>query len=287
MGASFLCGFSSRTREESRFVLVPVPFDATASYGTGARLGPARIIEASEQLELFDEELLCQPWKQGIFTEDPLELPLDPEKVASVVREKEAGILAEKRIPVVLGGDHSVSIGAIKAASEHFGNIDIVQFDAHTDLRDQYQGSRFSHACVMRRVWELGNVIQIGIRSMSKEEWTFLQEHGCRAAFAREIHQDFPKALERVKGMLSGNPVYVTLDVDCMDPSVMPATGTPEPGGLTWYQVTALLRAIAQKARVVAFDAVELAPVPGLHYPEFTVARLIYKMMGYIGCYKA
>ena len=281
MGAQFLGAKYASSRQESRFVLLPAPFDSTASYGTGARFGPVRIIEASSQLELFDEELLTEPWKGGIFTEEPLDLPVLPEKAAGVIQQAVANVLEQGKVPILLGGDHSVSIGAIRAVSEHLGPVDILQLDAHADLRDQYQGSRFSHACVMRRAWECGNIIQVGLRSLSGGEWEFLKDQGRRPVFARQIRENFREALVRVLDSLTGRPLYITIDVDCLDPSVMPATGTPEPGGLSWYELTGILRAVVERSGLAGFDLVELAPVAGLHHAEFTAARLVYRLIGY------
>ena len=282
MGRKFLGPSHAFGWDESRFVVVPAPFDATASYGAGARFGPERILEASEQLELFDEELLTEPWKAGIFTEEPLDLPVVPEKVQDVIRGAVGKVLSLEKTPILLGGDHSVTIGAVQAVHNRFGSIDIIYLDAHADLRDEYQGTGLSHACVTRRIWKFGKVIQAGIRSLSREEWQFLEGEGRRPVFAREIVDDLDEAIERILAMLSGRPVYVTIDLDCLDPSVMPATGTPEPGGLEWHQLTRILRAVAGNAEIVGFDVVELAPVPGLHHPDFTAARLVYKMIGYM-----
>lgn len=282
MAADFLGASHASSRKDSRFIVLPAPYDATASYGTGSRYGPSRILEASWQLELFDEELLIEPWKAGIFTEEPLELPLSPEGAAEIIEEAVLRIFRQEKIPVLLGGDHSVTIGSIRASSRYFGKIDILQLDAHADLRDEYQGTGYSHACVMRRVWDLGNVVQAGIRSLSKGEWEFLKSHDSRPVFAGDMTENFDDALEKILSGLSGRPLYITVDLDCLDPSVMPATGTPEPGGLAWLQLLKILRSVAAQSEVTGFDIVELAPIPGLHYPEYTAARLIYRMMGYI-----
>ncbi len=284
MGPQFLGPSHSSPRHESRFIVVPAPFDATASYGAGARLGPSRIIEASCQLELFDEELLQEPWKAGIFTDMALDMPVIPEKAVEMVHDAVEAVLSSGKVPVLLGGDHSVSIGAIRAVSEHLGPLDILQLDAHTDLRDKYQGSPYSHACVMQRVWDLGNPIQVGIRSLSRREWEFLNSKGKRPVFARDIKEDFPRALERILDALTGRPLYITIDVDCLDPSVMPATGTPEPGGLSWRELTGILKEVIGRSGLAGLDVVELAPVPGLHHCEFTAARLIYRVIGYASC---
>ncbi len=281
MGVQFLGANHASSRQKCRFIIIPAPFDSTASYGTGARLGPSRILEASGQLELFDEELLAEPWKAGIFTEEALELPVIPEKAEPVIHHAVAEVLSQNKVPVLLGGDHSVSIGAVRAAAEHFGPLDILHLDAHADLRDEYQGSSYSHACVMRRALEHGNLIQAGIRSLSRKEWQFMESHQLRPIFASRIRQDYQRALDDILSLLTGRPLYITIDVDCLDPSIMPATGTPEPGGLFWYEMTGILRAVMGRSELAGFDVVELAPVPGLHHGEFTAARLVYRMIGY------
>ncbi len=282
MGMQFLGSPHSVTLEESRFLMIPAPFDATASYGTGARFGPERIIEASKQLELFDEELLIEPWKAGICTASRVDLPVVAEKAVDMIASAAGSAFHSGKIPVLLGGDHSVTIGAIKAAHECFGPLDILQFDAHADLREEYQGTRYSHACVMRRVWGLGNVIQVGIRSFSKKEWEFIKAQDKIPLLAKDVIADIDKATDATLSRLSGRPLYITIDVDCLDPSMMPATGTPEPGGLLWHHLLTVLSAVVERSQVIGFDVVELAPVPGLHYPEYTIARLVYRLVGLV-----
>ncbi len=262
-------------------VVVPVPFDATTCYRAGARHGPMHILAASPHMELYEEDLGCEVYRCGIHTTDPLEPCISPEEMAARVETRVLEILQEERLPVVLGGDHSVSIGAIRACASASGDLDIIQFDAHTDLRDQYQGSRYSHACVMKRVWSLGNVVQVGIRSTSKEEMDFLGKKGRPPFWAREILCDVDGAGERILERLGGRPAYITIDLDCLDPGIMPSVGTPEPGGLLWHHLTGLLRKITSAVSVVGFDVVELSPIPGLHAPDYLAARLVYKLIGF------
>lgn len=270
-------------RSCAKFVVIPVPFDSATSYKAGAREAPQQIILASAQLEFYDEETGAEPWKHGIHTLEPLEPLLSFEKMAITIKESVASVLHEKKMPVVIGGDHSVSIGAIEAMAEQYHNkVNIIQFDAHTDLREQYQGSSYSHACVIRKVWERGNVIQVGIRAVPKEDMEFLSAQGRPPIWARDVHEDRSTAIDRLVSMLKPYPTYVTIDLDCFDPSIMPAVGTPEPGGLLWWDMLAFLKAIVRTSQICGFDVVELCPIAGYHACEFTAARLIHKILSYI-----
>ena len=263
--------------------MVPVPYDSTTCYKAGARDGPMHILAASPHMELYEEEAGQEVYQCGIHTMDALEPCISPESMAEKVEQAVAGILSQRKLPVVLGGDHSVSIGAIRATAKSVGQLDIIQFDAHTDLRNEYQGSPYSHACVMRRVWDLGNVIQAGIRSTSREEMEFLEKSGTTPLWARDIIEMDPgRAAEMLTGRLTGRPVYITIDLDCLDPGIMPSVGTPEPGGLLWHQLTGMLRAISETGKIIGFDVVELSPIKGMHAPDYIAARLIYKLIGYI-----
>jgi len=263
-------------------VVIPVPFDHTASYKTGARDGPQAILTASKNLELYDEETGTEVYKQVFYTLEPLEPVLPVEAMVREIRKTVESVLQNGQFPIVLGGDHSVSIGAIEAACNHFGRINIVQFDAHTDMRESYSGTPYSHACVMRRVWGLGNVIQIGQRATSLEEMAFLQAENRPPIWARDVAADRKKAIYTLLNRMESLPTYITIDLDCLDPSIMPATGTPEPGGLGWFDLLECLKAILSRTQVIGFDVVELSPLPGYHAADFLAARLIYKLASYI-----
>ncbi len=283
MGCHFLGSAHASDLQGADFVICPFPYDATASYGAGARNGPARIIEASAQLELFDEELEIEPFVAGIHSLPiPEELPIEPAKALALCKAMVGSVLKVGKIPVLLGGDHSVTIGAIEAVTEALDDITLLQLDAHTDMRDRYQDCHLSHACVARRALEHCHVVQAGIRSTSKEEWNFLKKRDLVPIHASSIRKNLQGATEDILSRIKTKRLYVTIDVDCLSPSLMPATGTPEPGGLDWYDLLYILKKVAENYQVVGFDLVELAPVPGIHHPEFTCARLIYKMMGYI-----
>ena len=262
--------------------ILPVPYDATASYGAGARFGPRAIIDASHEIELFDEELSNEPCHVGVHTRPALDPHAGgPEAMAERVEAEMSALFDAGKFPVMLGGDHSLTTGAVRAALQHYPELTLVQLDAHADLRDDYQSTPYSHACVARRAADMGaKLVQIGIRSLSKEEADWLDNHPeVRTVYAREIWEDLAAAEQAIDDI--EGPVYLTFDVDALDPSVMPATGTPEPGGLTWLQTLALLRPSFRRCHVVGADAMELAPIPGLTAPNVLTARLVYKLIGY------
>ena len=274
-----------------RFTVLSVPYDRTATYVKGASKGPAAIIEASAQVELYDEELETEPWKHGVETLPPLDVgDLTPEAMVEAVEGAVEGAAGSGSIPVLLGGEHSVTIGAVRALKKKYPGLSVLQLDAHADLRDSYQGSGFNHACVGRRITELCPLVQAGVRSLSAREAEFLSGEGSslvKTFFARDLLSGpedkgrFNKAVEDIADALS-EEVYITIDIDCLDPSVVPSTGTPEPGGLSWYDLLGILRAATMGRKVVGFDLVELSPIEGMVAPDFLAARLVYRLMGYI-----
>lgn len=267
--------------EKSQLVILPVPYDSTASYRAGAKEGPLAIINASRNVELFDEELLCDVSKLGIHTLPEL-MPdhRGPEHMINAVEKAASVILNQGKILVTLGGEHSITLGAVRAYKKVFPKLSVLQIDAHLDLRGSYAGTPYSHASVMRRVYELSSITQVGIRSFSEEEYGFVTEGGLKPFYQSYINQraDWPD--EVIKRL--SDEVYVTIDLDGLDPSIMPSVGTPEPGGLGWYEVLRLLRKVAEKRKVVGFDVMELCPVPGNVAPDFLAARLVYKLATYI-----
>lgn len=274
-----------RAWDTARFVVLPLPYDATCSYGVGTRFGPARILEASHQVEWYDEETGTEPGLEGVCTLRPVDPVLSsPDAYHDAVLEAARPALAEGKVLIGIGGDHSVSWGPIRAARERYPDLAVVQIDAHLDLRDQYQGSQASHACILRRVVDGGiPTVQVGIRSGTREEWALVRERGLPVFRARDIVGAPPESwIPRVLAAIPSRHVYLTMDVDGFDPSVFPGTGTPEPGGLSWYQGLALVRALTEAHKVVAFDCVEVEPVPGSHVSEFAAAKLIYRVMA--GC---
>jgi len=266
-----------RGRENSRVVFLPVPYDATSTYVKGSRRAPAAILHASYQLENYDIETAAEPYKVGIFTDKPVTENSSPQKMVAAVHNRVSKHLAGGKFVVTIGGEHSVSIGAIKAHADKYKNLSVLQLDAHSDLRDQYQGSKFNHACVMARVRELCPIVQVGIRSMDICETKSIERQ--RIFFAKDIYND-RSYISKVIDKLADN-VYITIDLDVFDPSVMPSTGTPEPGGLLWYDVLTLLKTVCQKKNVAGFDVVELCPNENNKAPDFTAAKLIYKLLAY------
>jgi len=266
--------------DESRVVILPVPVDRTTSYVSGTRNGPREILEASSHMELWDEEVGVDVHGVGIFTLPAMELPFgEMGELVGEIRRVAADILSREKFLVTLGGEHSITPPLVSAAAAAFKGLSVLQIDAHADLRDCYMGTPHNHACAMRRSLEFAPVTQVGIRSMSTEEAEAAPGLNTKIFYDATMRKD-PNWIDRVVDTLSG-PVYITIDVDGMDPAIMPATGTPEPGGLSWYEIVALLRATIARKTVVACDVVELSPLPGMMAPNFLCAKLIYKILTY------
>jgi agmatinase len=262
---------------DAKIVVVPVPYDGTSTWVKGADKGPHAILAASANMELYDIETDSEPFRHGIFTDAPVDGDLSPMEMVQAVAERIQNHLAGGKFTVVIGGEHSVSIGAFQACAGKFAGLTVLQLDAHCDLREEYAGSKYNHACVMARARELGPIVQVGIRSMDASEKAFLDED--RVFWARDIRGG-SAWIDDVVARLTAQ-VYVTVDLDVFDPSVMPSTGTPEPGGLLWYDVLALLRAVCDRRTVVGVDVVELCPTETNWAPDFLAAKLVYKMLSY------
>jgi agmatinase len=283
--ANFL-GIESRISSygSSRIVVLPVPYEHTVSYGGGTGRGPRAILDASRYVEYYDEELgteLCV--SVGIATLPPLALggSTDGRAIAKIY-DAVKKLLADGKFVAVLGGEHTISQAPIRAHLEKYPDLSVVQFDAHADMRDTYEGSRFSHACVMARVCEFmdpARVVQAGIRALSPEEAGFIRRSGMSTFYAHQIRAT-DDWISAVLPKLTGH-VYVTFDVDAFDPPIMPSTGTPEPNGLFWPETMKLLRRIGEQRRIVGFDVVEFAPNRGVRHPDYTAAKLTYKLMNY------
>lgn len=274
--------------QSSRAVVFPVPLERTTTYMSGTRNGPAAIIAASRNMETYDEELGAELYaKFGIATLPAIDTQVGTlEKVMAELHTAELALLADGKFPVVLGGEHSLTAPLVAAAAKKFSRLSVLQIDAHADLREAYQNNPLSHASVMRRVVEICPAVQVGIRAISIEEAEAIPSLPTKVFWGKDIA---PKPagewVPRVVDALSEN-IYLTVDLDGFDPAYVPATGTPEPGGLDWYQVTALIRGVARKRKIVAMDVVELLPQPGDHASDFLAAKLIYKALGYIFCSK-
>jgi len=266
--------------EGARVVILPVPYDRTASYMKGTARGPEAIVEASRFMELYDDEIDRDPYTIGIHTAAPVSGNDDPPEVMTrKVEEAVARYLEMGKMPVVLGGEHSVAVGAIKAYHRKHPKLSVIQFDAHGDLRATYEGSEFSHACAMHHFAGRLPTLQIGIRSISREERDLIRAKSLMVVPARDFVGRPERALELVDRLT--DEIYLTIDVDYFDPAIMPATGTPEPGGPGWYDTLAFIRGVCRKKRLVGFDVNELRPLGDDVAPDFLAAKLIYKIIAY------
>jgi len=265
--------------DTSKIVVVPVPFDGTSTYMKGADKGPEAILRASPNLEFYDIETDYEVFTEGIYTDSPVKRFVKPEPMIEAVRQRMAGHIKNGKFVVVLGGEHSVSVGVIQAQAGANKDLTVLQLDAHSDLRDEYDDSRYNHACVMARAKEMCPVVQVGIRSMDIGEKKNMDRG--RVFFAHDICDGQGREwIERCVGLLTEN-VYITIDLDVFDPAILPATGTPEPGGMGWYDVMALMKAVFQARNVVGFDVVELCPRKEHWGSDFLAAKLVYSLLTY------
>lgn len=267
--------------EKSRIVILPVPYDMTTSYKPGTSSGPKAIIDASRYMETYDDETGKEIYKLGIYTGEEIK-PANPkpEEVIKIIEKETSRILKAGKFPVILGGEHSITLGVVRALKKRFKDFCVLQIDAHRDLRDTFQGSRYSHACIAKRIIEITSLTQVGIRSLSKDESAKVYKN-LKTFFMKDILKD-KNWIRDVIDSLDSEKVYVTIDMDAFDPSIMPSVGTPEPGGMGWYETLELLKGLAEKKDVLGFDAVELAPMPANISPDFLTAKLVYKFLNYI-----
>jgi agmatinase len=271
------------TYENSRVVLVTVPYDGTSTWGKGADKGPELFLDASENMELYDIETDSEPYLQGIYRAGEVAEKSSPERMVEEVYKKTKELIKDRnKLFTLIGGEHSVSIGSIRAVGEEYHNLTVLQLDAHTDLRPEFHGSKNNHACAVFEANQKHKLVQVGIRSMDIEEKQYLPYK--RVFFAHKIAKN-PHWIEDVLDKVSGD-VYITIDLDAFDPSIAPSTGTPEPGGLEWYPTLKLLRKVFKKCNVVAFDIVELMDSPNAKPTAFLAAKLYYKMLAYYFKYK-
>ncbi len=267
---------------KSKIVLLPVPYDGTSTYVKGANKGPSALIEASPNMEFYDIETKIEVYKEGIYTESPLDGFNTPEEMVKSVEKKVTQLITDKKFVALIGGEHSVSIGSIYAHAKEFGDISVLQLDAHSDLRDSYHGSKNNHACVMSRAKEVANIVQVGIRSMDISEKNNMSTNS--VFFAKDIYNNkkwIKKAISKLK-----NKVYLTIDLDVFDPSLFPSTGTPEPGGLFWYDVINFMQEVFKSRDVIGLDLVELCPDPKSKSSDFIASKLLYTLLTYKFFYK-
>ena len=270
--------------KKSKAAILQVPYDKTTTYIHGTKDGPAAIIDSSKYLERFDEELSQETFKIGLHTMEPLAVEgLEPEALLEKVRASTADILKANKFPILLGGEHSVSIGAVNALKDVYPDLSVLQLDAHYDMRDVYFDSKLNHGCVARRISEICPIVQVGMRSYSKEEKDFLVSQPSGKIKSINVYDilDTPMWKDKASASLSEH-VYITIDLDVFDPSMMPAVGTPEPGGLGWYEVIDFLKGVAKDKKVVGFDIVELCPIKGSIASDFLAAKLLYRLLGYV-----
>ncbi len=266
----------------ARYAILPIPYDATATFQTGARRGPRAIITASQQVECFDEEYEREFTGAGVATLEPLAAHAGgPEQMHELVYGQARKVVRDGKFLIALGGEHSITSGLVRAVMSKHRRLSVLQIDAHADLRDAYEGTKYNHACVMRRVLDLGaRVVAVGIRNFSMEEHRFIKRERCAPISVRETRTNPDWIMQAVDAL--GEKVYVTIDIDGFDPAFAPGTGTPEPGGLDWFQVNDLLKATAVEKTIVAADVVEVMPLPGSVQTEFLAAKLIYKLIAHV-----
>ncbi len=267
--------YASESR--AKIVVIPVPYDETSTWQKGADKGPEALIDASKQMELYDIDTCTEVYKQGIYTAAPLCGFSSPKNMVHEVYSAVKRYIHNNKFVALVGGEHSVSIGSVIAHNEHFDNLSVLQLDAHTDLRNEYEGSIYNHACVMARIKEVCPIVQAGIRSMDRSEAEAVIPE--KIFYAKDILQADTSWQDSVLDQLSEN-VYLTFDLDVLDPSIMPSTGTPEPGGLLWYDVMGLMRKLFNDKNVVGLDIVELCPATDKS-PDFLAAKLLYSMLSF------
>lgn len=274
--------------ERARYVLLPVPYDRTVTYKKGAARAPQAILEASTQLELWDEETGIEAWKEGIHTADPVTTSAPPDALATLLEPRWRDLCGGgRRVVGVLGGEHSISLGPVRAAASVHENLAVLHVDAHADVRAGFGGTEYGHGCIFRKIVEHAPVVQVGIRSASPGEAEYLaQEPRIRTFWAHHLRREPSRAAWIAKVMEAlgpaGRPVYLSIDVDGLDPSVLPGTGTPEPGGLSWVDLVEMVQAATQRFTVVAFDVVEVMPEKDRVLSEFVAARLVYKILSFV-----
>jgi agmatinase len=264
--------------ETASIAILPVPYDGTSTWMKGSARGPQALLDASANLELYDIETDSEVFKRGIVTMDPVSCPDDPEEMVIAVYKRARSILDDGKFIVGIGGEHTASVGLVRAAAEKVCNLSVLQFDAHADTRNEYEGSRYNHACVMSRIGEISPYVQAGIRSMDSSELKTLNRD--RTFFAHDIFKDSNVILKMLKGLTQN--VYITIDLDVFDPSVMPSTGTPEPGGFDWYTLMEFIESVVREKNVVGMDVTELLPNPANRAPDFMAAKLVYRALSMI-----
>lgn len=283
LGSDFAVDYAN-----ARAVILPIPYEATTTYRRGCENGPAAILDASQQVEVYDEELDREMWEVGIWTHGAIadtrhNHKVPAEEMLKVTQETVAKLVKAGKFVIALGGEHSITTGVVEGCCQAYPDeaFTVVQVDAHGDLRHEYEGSIHNHACIMRRVLDMGlPTLQIGIRSICKEEADLIKQKHLAVIRAREIATQ-PDWMERALGSIKTEKVFITIDLDGIDPTLIPGVGTPEPGGLNWYTLLTFLQHIFERHQVIGSDVMELAPITDSVVSEFTAAKLVYKLIGY------
>jgi agmatinase len=266
---------------QARVVILPVPFERTVSYGGGTRNGPAAILKASHHLETYDLELGYEPCQAGIHTSAPLKIAKDSKELLEDISGNVARFVKDGKFPVILGGEHTISFGTVSGALRQYPDLSVLHFDAHSDCRSSYHGERYSHACALYNIRCLTKrTVSVGVRSVSAEELHYLHEEKVKIFYARDLAKNRKLPVRKILAGLSRD-VFITFDIDALDPAIVEQTGTPEPGGLQWYPTLDLLQEVFRRRNVVGLDIVELAPNPAHPNADFTTAKLLYKMLGF------
>ncbi|MEW6042118.1 MAG: agmatinase [Elusimicrobiota bacterium] len=277
----FVIDSRSENIKKAKFVILPVPYEKTTSYARGTRFGPRAIIDASWQLEFWDEELKKETWKEGFFTTKPLNCNLTEEKFFENLEKISIEILKKTNaVPIFLGGEHSITQGILKGFEKKYRGLSILHFDAHADLRPEYEGNPRSHASALYPASRKTRTVQVGIRNIAPEEKDLINSGKVITCLMHE-NLNMDSLIKKVLKNLT-DTVYITIDIDGFDPSVMPGTGTPQPGGFTWYEALRLFKSVCKKKRIVGIDLVEVIPLKNSNITEFNAAKLIYRLMGYI-----
>lgn len=266
--------------EKSKVVILPVPYEATTTYGKGTKEGPKAIIDASRNMELYDEEIDSEPYKIGIHNLKEFREGFgNPQKMIKALADKAQGLFSLEKLVIALGGEHTITLGMVEGLRKRRKDFSILILDAHADLRNSYEGTKYSHACVTRRLIDNYQIIQVGIRSLCRKEADFIKKRNLKLFYAKDIigKKDWMKeAISRLP-----DKIYLSIDLDFLDPSIMPAVGTPEPGGLGWYETLKFLRLLTKEKEILGVDVVELCPTPLDISSSFTAAKLIYKLIAY------
>jgi agmatinase len=267
--------------EKSRVIILSVPYEATTTYQKGTENGPQAIIEASQNVELYDEETDSEPYKTGIHTLKAFKEGFsNPQKMIKALADKAQGLFSLEKLVIALGGEHTITLGMVEGLRRKEKNFSILILDAHADLRNSYEGTKYSHACVSRRLIEENRIVQVGIRSLSQEEADFIKKKNLRLFYAKDIIGKKGWMKEAIFRL--SDKIYLSIDLDFLDPSIMPAVGTPEPGGLGWYETLKFLRLLTKEKKILGIDVVELCPSPSDIPSSFTAAKLIYKLLAYL-----